>query len=834
MSKYGKIKRCPCELSVGGCKNPFLSYRGPKEPRILVIGDAPQYQDDKVGKLFSSANGRYFRQLLEGLGVDLHKVGYTNVVSCYWDEPPKSLHIKSCAGVLTKTLKETASSVELVILLGKLPIQVILNKTGVAQLHGKIHKIQDVYFLPLFSAEKIAKDSKTREKAIVDIRKALSLLDMDIDTLLDWEMVDAARLEEIMSEMLHTRKLTFDTETTSLDVTDSQQYLIGIGFCWDGHNHKGLFVPLEHPELRITVEEYQKRVELLKEIFRHKVKKEAYNTIFDMKWVSVGLDIPVHDIKNIVSDPFHEHHFIDETAKYPALSDLVAKYLPDMLGYDSEIDVFKVKYGINFALFPLEAIAKYCVGDCVATWRLPVEHFDEILQRERSYDLYRDVLIPSLPVYAEMNLHGVRLDLEYGAKLEKIFEKKIEQLEKEIEELPICKMWKEQKGSSLNTNSPVQLMELLYDIVGMPEQTKRVKKDGRNEYHRTSEADALETLSKMREIKYREGVKLCSKIVSHRKFSKFAGTYVYPRVNWYGADGLVHTEYNPSGTVTGRAASSKPNLQNLPKKESSEKTELTRWLKKHPIRKMFISKFEDGYLVESDYSQLELRIMAALSGDKVMVGTYLDGLNDGDIHKARARIMFPNFDNESPEEQERLRYIAKTNNFSSTYSLNEEFLAAYPGLKIYVDKVIALALTTGYVCSIFERRRRLPNLLIKAPKKLRRGMSPEEKDNYWKKHGAIKQAVNHGIQGPSHEILEMAMVRVNNALREAGLRAHLILEVHDSLVVDSPAEERFQVAVILKREMEAVADDLEWMTVPLLTEVKIGRNWHDMEEWEVA
>ena len=815
--------RCPCELSTV-CKSPMLTYSGQPHPEILVIGAYPSEVDDKRGELFSDSTGDYIRDLLDSFGVRMDKVGYTNVVSCHYEKAHTKKYVSACTPVLLKTLKEHTKNTKLIILVGSLPTKTFLNKAGMEELSGKIHRIGNIYHMPIKEPSKLATAAQKKQLAR-DMQKALGLIRLNMEQIIDGEVVDATRLRELLPILRRAKKITFDVETSSLDMYDSFQYIVGIGFCYDVMRRKACFVPLEHPELRITAQEYRARVELIREIMQNPVPKEGFNGGFDLQWLDSYLDIPIGSV-NYQSDPMHEYHFIKETVKGGTLSNLTLEYLPDMGGYDAEMDSLEVQHGgKRMAFFPLDKIATYCMGDCVASARLSEEQFDDKLQEEGSWKQYKEIVIPVVPLYAEMQHRGTKLDIPLCEQTEEAYSVMTAKLHTEA---MACKVVKD-KGKNLSLTSPPQMVEFLYKTLKLPEQKESSKKPDGSHYSAVSAgAKAIEALLNMNLDK--DVTEFLYAYSDFKRIHTIQNKYASRWRDWIGSDGYVHTNYYLSGTVTGRLSSSNPNLQNMPRPEVDETTEVTRFLKQWPIKRLFISKFENGNLVEADYSQLELRLMAALSRDEIMVGTYRDGLNGGDLHHAMAITQHPNFHEVSKDLQKQWRTDAKTLNFKGGYSLDEVFLSAYPGLRAYVERIQADAISQGYITTAYGRRRRLPNVQLTVPDKAVKYMTPEERNNFFRRLSALRQAVNTTIQEPGHTTLETALKRVVTRFREEKLKGHLVLEVHDSLTADCPLDETERICEIMKDEMEGVQDNLDWLNgVPLIVEVEVGKNWYDKE-----
>lgn len=819
--------RCPCELSLG-CLHPKMFYKGPKSPSILVIGAMPSYQDDHSGKLFTGYNGKIIRKLLVKNKVDLKTVGWSNVISCYSGVKPQNYHYDPCIKELKRLLQEKAGSIKLIFLVGDVPLRKVLGKVGLTQRRGEILKIGNAYCVPIYEP-KDCRNSKVKYKALeFDIQRGV-LATQTTTTKIKYQMVNAEQLKQLIPEIKKAKKLTFDTETTGLDSYTDQFYTIGIGFCWDGFHNSGVFLPLEHPELNITAEEYKNRIEILKEVLALSLPKEAYYGEYDLKVLAVSLGIDLYGIVNYCKDPSHAHHLID-CNRTITLSNLTLERLPDLAGYDSEMEVYKSKYGDGYMeKTPLNIIAEYCVGDCIATHRIG-DMLEDELHNIGSYGLYTNLVVPSSKIYTLLSIRGVKIDPVEAKRLQEEYHKKIQIVEKEILELPAVKEWEKETGEKLSLTSSKQKMEMVYDFYGIPEErTKRKDDKGKVTWSRSLDRKSMRTI-----LGYKGGDKYCGKIMDFlEKIEQFSmlntietrytskwKDHLYP-------DGLIHARLNNRGTRSGRLSVTNPNLQQMPTRIDTTDSDLAKWLTQNAIKKMLVSKYSDGWLVDVDYSQLELRLMGMLSGDELMLATYRE---NGDIHLTTARRKFPQFDNQPPKIQKSLRVKAKTINFKGAYSFDLEFLALYPGLSAYVTKIKNLALTQGYVADLFGRRRVIENLNLKVPNKKIYAMSDSERENYFIRESALRAAVNHTVQGLGHELIEDSLIRIDKKLHDLKI-GEIVMETHDSLTADVEFEQNIPiVAKIMKEEMENVADRYDFITIPLVADIEVGRNWWDMKK----
>ena len=404
--------------------------------------------------------------------------------------------------------------------------------------------------------------------------------------------------------------------------------------------------------------------------------------------------------------------------------------------------------------------------------------------------LYDQIELPLAAVLARMESKGVLLDSDALARLSGQLEKKADALAREIHSLA---------SSTFNINSPKQLAKVLFDDLGLPAPSRR----GKTKTPSTA-SDVLRGLAENHEI--------ASKILDYRQVTKLKNTYVdalpalvNPKT------GRLHTTFNQTGAATGRLSSANPNLQNIP-----VRTELGR-----EIRAAFISR--PGWnLVKADYSQIELRILAHLSGDKVLVDAFRKG---EDIHTRTAAEVFrvpPLM--VGPEERRR----AKAVNFGIVYGLSafglaqqlriprsdaaayiDSYFELYSGVKAFIGRTIAAVRKSGATRTMFDRLRPIPDIQSKNP--AARGF-------------AERTAVNSPIQGSAADLIKLAMIRVDQRLREEKLEALMLLQVHDELLFEAPEEETAAVAKLVKKEMEQV----HRLDVPLVADVKAGKNWRDM------
>ncbi|MBQ3114695.1 MAG: DNA polymerase I [Clostridia bacterium] len=415
------------------------------------------------------------------------------------------------------------------------------------------------------------------------------------------------------------------------------------------------------------------------------------------------------------------------------------------------------------------------------------KYFSDEIEKNGQHELYYNMELPLVTVLASMEAEGVKINI---SELEKFREKLADTLiilEQEIYSI---------SGEQFNINSPKQLGTVLFETLKLPAGKKT--KSG----YSTS-ADVLERLKDEHPI--------VEKILEYRHIAKLKSTY---------ADGLlcvvnkethrIYSSFNQTVTVTGRISSTEPNLQNIP-----VRTELGR-----EIRKMFVAK-EDCVLVDADYSQIELRVLAHIAGDTVMTDAFI---NDADIHTATATQIF-NVDKKDVTPTMRSR--AKTVNFGIVYGMGEFSLAKdlkipifeaknyianyfkqFSGVKKYLDEIVEKAKNDGFVTTLLNRRRYLPEL---------------NADNFMTRSFGERVAMNTPIQGSAADIIKLAMVKVYNELKKAGLKSKLVLQIHDELIIETYKDEVNQVKEILKNQMENAYK----LDVPLKVDMNVGETWYD-------
>ena len=579
----------------------------------------------------------------------------------------------------------------------------------------------------------------------------------------------------LLQNLQNQKSVCFDTETTGLDALHAE--LVGISFSYE--KGKGFYVPF--PE---NQNEAQALIEKFITFFENEnIEKIGQNLKYDLKVLSnYGITV-----KGKLFDTMIAHYLINPDMRHnmDILSETYLKYAPQ------SIEALIGKKGKNQKSMrdvPLEDIKEYAVEDADVTLQLS-EIFNAELDKTETKKLFEEIEIPLVGVLASMEKEGINLDVPFLQSLSKELGDDITQLENRIYEIA---------GEKFNLASPKQLGDILFDKLKIGGAKQKKTKTGQ---YATGE-EILSYLAKDNEI--------VSAILDWRSLIKLQNTYVEalplqvdPKTH------RVHTDYMQAVAATGRLSSNNPNLQNIP-----IRTERGR-----QIRKAFIARDENYSLLSADYSQIELRIIAALCGEENMIKAFQQG---EDIHKSTAAKVFNVPLEEVTKEQ---RSHAKTVNFGIIYGVSafglsnqtslsraesaaliEAYYTTYPKLKSYIQDQIESARENGFVQTILGRRRYLKD--INSANAIVRG-------------AAERNAVNAPIQGSAADIIKIAMINIHKRLNEENWKSKMLLQVHDELVFDVHNSELEKIQPMIKNEMEHAFK----LDVPLEVEIGIGKDW---------
>lgn len=590
----------------------------------------------------------------------------------------------------------------------------------------------------------------------------------------DYQLIDTQeKIDVFIEKILSRNSFVLDTETTGIDPMAAD--LVGMSFAFT--ENQAFYVPI--PKER---EKAQTIVNKFKPIFEdEKISKIGQNIKYDMIMLAnYGVEL-----RGELFDTMIAHYLLQPDLRHN-MDYLAEIYLNYKTIKIDELIGPKGKNQLSMADLNPEQVYKYACEDADVTLKLK-NILEKELKENGIYNLFHDIEMPLVPVLVQMERNGVRIDTASLKETSANFTARMNQIEREVHELA---------GVDFNIASPKQVGEVLFDRLKLVDKPKKTKTG----QYVTSE-EVLESLRSKHII--------VEKILEHRGLKKLLGTYVdalpqliNPRT------GHIHTSFNQTVAATGRLSSSNPNLQNIPIRNEDGKE----------IRKAFIP--EDGCeFFSADYSQIELRIMAHLSGDPHMIEAFNEGK---DIHAATAAKIYKLPIDEVSREQ---RSKAKTANFGiiygiSTFGLAERlnverkeakqlidgYFESYPNVKAYMDKSIEIAREQGYVETIFNRRRYLTD--INSRNAVVRGY-------------AERNAINAPIQGSAADIIKVAMIGIHRRFREEGIQSKMILQVHDELNFSVLPEEKEKVQTIVISEMESAYK----LKVKLQADCGWGQNW---------
>ena len=578
-----------------------------------------------------------------------------------------------------------------------------------------------------------------------------------------------------LQNLMNQTSVCFDTETTGIDTLHAE--LVGMSFSFE--KGKAFYVPV--PENR---EEAQSLTDKFKPFFENEsIEKIGQNIKYDLKILS---NYGIH-VKGKLFDTMIAHYLINPDMRHnmDVLSETYLKYSPKSI---ETLIGKKGKGQLSMRDVSLDEIKEYAAEDADITLQLK-EVFSPILDKAETKKLFEEIEIPLIPVLAAMEQEGINLDVGFLKSMSVEMQKEIQEFEQKIYETA---------GEKFNLASPKQLGDVLFDKLKIGGSKQKKTKTGQ---YATGE-EVLSYLANEHQI--------VKDILEWRQMVKLQSTYIDALPNQVNKiTGRVHTDYMQTVAATGRLSSNNPNLQNIP-----IRTERGRL-----IRKAFIARDENYTLLSADYSQIELRIIAALSGEENMIAAFQ---NNEDIHRSTAAKVFNVPLDEVTKEQ---RSNAKTVNFGIIYGVSafglsnqtslsrkesaeliDAYYATYPKLKSYMSNQVDFARENGYVQTVLGRRRYLKDI---------------NSANAVVRSGAERNAVNAPIQGSAADIIKIAMITIHKKLTTENWKSKMLLQVHDELVFDVHLSELEKIQPMIKHEMENAFR----LDVPLEVEMGFGKNW---------
>jgi DNA polymerase-1 len=589
-----------------------------------------------------------------------------------------------------------------------------------------------------------------------------------------YQIIDTeGKLGELVKELNASESFAFDTETTGQDPFSVD--LIGLSFSTKPHTAS--YIPVSHKEgKQLAKDLVLKKIKPALE--SEKIKKFGHNVKYDLEVLNcVGIKV-----KGVSFDTMIAAYLIDPTSGGYGLKALSkAKLGRKMIDYSDIVDDKKK----TLADYPIDVVADYASSDSDVTLQL-VDVFKKEIKRNKLEKLFDDIEIPLINVLTEMEEEGMFVDAGKLKKMSKEMEAQLKNVEKEI--FAIC-------GEVFNLNSPKQLSQILFEKLKLPI-IKKTKTGA------STDASVLEELSEKFEV--------AQKLMEYRQISKVKSTYVdvLPTLT-NEKTGRIHTSFNQTITATGRLSSSNPNLQNIPARGGLGKK----------IREAFVPQKKGWKIIAADYSQIELRILAHLSQDKLFTEAFK---KDKDVHRATAAEVFGVTEDKVTEE---MRNSAKVVNFGIIYGMSDfglakglkikrteaatyikKYFERYSGVKKFIDETIEQARKDESVCTLLGRKRPLPDI---------------NNPNWSIKSFAERTAINTPVQGTAADVIKVAMINISKEIGDQGLGSKMILQVHDELVFECPESEVNKVKKLVEDEMVNAVK----LEVPVKVHIEVGTSW---------
>lgn len=820
----------------------------------MFVGDYFNNHDLKAEEAVSGAGGHILNVALQHAGYDISDVYITNAVKCNTDKV-KATSIKACREYLIKEIEAVKPRV--IVTLGATALESVLKLKGVTKIRGQYIWSEEFqcFVVPTFHPNSFGYNPDQQPWFVKDVKFALDKAYGKEEKAKNKNYFVVDTIEKFRSTkrfLLSKSLLAIDTETFLTDPVEGEVLCVPIS--WEsgysvlvplcGQN----MVPIWEPD------DYKEIMDGLKEIL-YTVKFVMHNGKYDIQFlINAGFDKDKL-FASWVGDTMLLNHLLDENSKH-GLDDLALKFT-DLGAYYVKLDEIKdsllkemnkgrkvkiKKDDFTYDLLPTDILWEYANYDSDATFRANVELSKKLEQYPKLKIVYEYSTMPLSKLLTEMEMTGINMDRdrldtniakleaklkevedllytnEYVKKTEEFFAKRGEaELKEHYEALKTKRLeWEDYKAKhfdpadyKMNFSSPKQLGVLLFDVLGLEPVVS--KKTG----NATTDRSALEV--------YAEKHPFCSQFNEYRNLQQFISTFLIGARDRIGKDGRLRTSFLQHGTVTGRLSSRNPNFQNIPKHKKGDVDPML-------VRECYIAS-EGYYLLECDFSQLEFRLFADVSKDPLLIADIANGL---DIHRKVASIVYKCTEEEVTKEQ---RSKTKLTVFGLLYgegiwalskrlkmteeeaqTISDTFFNMYPDAFTCIESYKDFAKKNGYVENIFGRRRRFPILL--------NGYREETKREW---HEALRQAFNFVIQGTAGDLTAFAMLRLDRKVKELGIRANMLIQIHDAIVFEVKKEDLHRLCRLIKEEMPR---QVAGITCPLDCEIEYGERWSELKHWE--
>ncbi len=842
-----------------GAKDPVPGIGPSKKVKAMIIGRNPGNEEDVIGRPFVGPSGKVLREAFKRLNVNIDEECYTsNLAKCYNIKEPTEKQYKTCRDLfLFKEIEEV--NPEFVLLLGSAALKSIFPSfTAVTKKRGQLLQHPDfpnINFFATFHPSAILRDLNKERFFRADL---LSFWNFVQEGVPDKKEVtytikkSPQNVHNILKFLMEKDLLAFDIETTGLDPFADDFKITLISFS-DGP-YRSFVIPVNYTlnkEESYTIT--PANMELLKQLLENpNIKKIAHNAIFDMKCLKAEYGIKVQGIH---ADTQIMPYIYDGSLKMQSLKNLAAEYT-DLGHYEEELLLLTGQKKLSAEIYktaPFDLLSKYAAKDTDATYRIYLTFLpyfsDERLDKLRRF--YNEII----PCLVDLELEGWVIDKEYSA--DEILKEERKNLIRELYKVPAVRAFSTDAFNDLKQKAKLkcnnQFISWRVRLKKDPTQDKvDIKKqasiDKYTEYIKSitledvinfnsSDQKAL-LITKYANIDIpdktpggKPSVKketltrlalsspLCGLLLKYAHLSKLISTYTVKMFDQKSDDGKLRTNYNCTSTFSSRLSSSKPNLQNIPARGDYSSV----------IKKQFICA--PGYtLLEGDYGQIELRLIAVYAQEEVMLHAYRNNL---DLHRISASTFYNIPEDEINDDQ---RYVGKTCNFGLGYGtshytlrsilltdggvdlseseakrIHSAYFKKYPGIKRYHKAIEKYVIDHGYIDTKFGFRRNLPDAYSL---------------NSATQAAAFREAYNHPIQGTAAGILFEALVRTRKVLENT--QAKIVATIHDSIFLYVPDDKVMEYARVLKYCMEDMS--YPWLTLKIPVDIKAGKSWGEIEE----
>jgi uracil-DNA glycosylase family 4 len=793
-----------------------------------------------------SEYSKVVKMLIEGAGIPEDRVLVTGAVKFRTDKDAKVKEITACREILQKEINK--SGAKALVLMGNNALKSVLDQTGISSVRGHVLEWGDLYVVPTYNVGMILHNPDNIGIMTDDFKRAWDTAiqghqEVEHGTYTTIKTID--EWKELYYNLKAQDMFAFDIETN--DPYDTKRgdggpnpyrdgaKILAMSFCFE--QGVAYCLPLWAKQSPFDDDVLDEIIlnDLLDLMADEKVKKVAHNGKFDCQYLMINKGI---EVKNYWFDTMLAHYMTNEEKGTHSLKRLAWQHTP-MGGYDALLDGELKKLSgpdKNLDNVDLDIMTYYCAADSDVCFRL-IPIMLEGLKAEDQYDFFFEHVMRMHEALMQIEMNGFSIDETFLSDMEEGLPKQMEAIYEKMrcfpESLEIERRLNHKanegrktpaKPEKINFNSVYQVRDLLFDVMALtPVKHTEKNKDwtpSEGIEKASTDADTLEELKNEHE--------LIPLLLQYRKLAKFYGTYVKPVRMWQGPDGLVHSNYLIHGTVTGRLSSQKPNAQNIPRSATSGLIGVN-------YKNLFIPRTEGRVLIQADYSQMEMRVLAMFCLDPLLMKAFRD---DIDLHKYAAFIV----DNiplaEVTKDQ---RQIYKTIQFGLVYckgarSLAEElhwyrkngdpdtkkaqaaidrYFSRYTRVKPWITKTQEFAKKNGYVKSLFGRKRRLPEV-----------RSLEE----WAVSDALRQAVNAPIQATASDITMWSLYTLMDEMKRLKMASKVIITVHDSIVIDAVEEEVESVVNLLLTICNNPPFD--WINVPIKIDIGIGYKWGELTDIE--